>query len=94
MSHFRHETSALRAGRGIIAAWVIRILDALYILGAYAASDWQFFMHLLLKVGRNRMLLLLLAYAAMLALIGMKDSEQVVHQFERETNCKFYRRYV
>jgi len=46
---YRHETSALRAGGGIIAAWV----------------------------GQNRMLLLLLAYAAMLALIGLANSQWV-----------------
>jgi len=46
---YRHETSALRAGGGIIAAWV----------------------------GQNRMLLLLLAYAAMLALIGLVNSQWV-----------------
>jgi len=53
---YRHETSALRAGRGIIAAWV----------------------------GRNRMLLLLLAYAAMLALIGLANSQWVKRWLRRK----------
>jgi len=53
---YRHETSALRAGRGIIAAWV----------------------------GRNRMLLLLLAYAAMLAFIGLANSQWVKRWLRRK----------
>ena len=71
---FRHETSALRAGGGIIAAWVIRIFYAQYIL--YTA--WFLFIFYSIKVGQNRMLLLLLAYAAMLALIGIKESDFIL----------------
>jgi len=52
---YRHETSALRAGRGIIAAWI----------------------------GRNRLILLLLAYAAMLALIGLANSQWVKRWLRR-----------
>ena len=71
--YFRHETSALRAGGGIIAAWVIRIFYAQYIPDTHTArGNIQFSCIFSIKVGQNRMLLLLLAYAAMLALIGIK----------------------
>ena len=71
---FRHETSALRAGGGIIAAWVIRIFYAQYNPDTHTMEIYVQFLCIFysIKVGQNRMLLLLLAYAAMLALIGIK----------------------
>ena len=81
--YFRHETSALRAGRGIIAAWVIRIFYAQYIPDTHTARvNIQFSCIFSIKVGQNRMLLLLLAYAAMLALIGMQKSEPLEARIE------------
>ena len=58
----RHESSAVKTERGIISTWVI-FGFALNFLGAELNT-------LCNKVGQNKMLLLLLAYAAMLALIG------------------------
>ena len=39
--NFRHETSAIRAGGGIIAAWVIRIFHTLHVIfHAYVIQGW------------------------------------------------------